>query len=146
MQPRLVIGLIAGGLFGAGLVLSGMANPTKVLAFLDLAAIAQGGWDPSLAFVMAGALIVTVPGFALLRRRAKPMAAERFHLPTARAIDRRLLVGSAIFGVGWGLAGICPGPAVTLLVLGGAHGWIFFAALLAGMFLFEKLSNRPETK
>jgi uncharacterized membrane protein YedE/YeeE len=146
MQPRLVIGLIAGGLFGAGLVLSGMANPTKVLAFLDLAAIAQGGWDPSLAFVMSGALIVAVPGFALLRRRAKPMAAEHFHLPTAQAIDRRLLVGSAIFGVGWGLAGICPGPAVTLLVLGGAHGWIFFAALLTGMFLFEKLSNRPETK
>jgi uncharacterized membrane protein YedE/YeeE len=145
MQSRLVIGTIAGGLFGAGLVLSGMANPMKVLAFLDLAAIARGGWDPSLAFVMAGALIVTVPGFALLRRRAKPMAAERFHLPPAQAIDRRLLLGSAIFGVGWGLAGICPGPAVTLLVLGGVHGWIFFAALLAGMFLFEKLSNRQET-
>ncbi len=144
MRSRLIVGLISGGFFGAGLVLSGMANPAKVLAFLDLAAIGQGGWDPSLAFVMAGALMVTMPGFAWLRRRAKPIAAERFHLPTARAIDFRLLLGSAIFGIGWGLAGICPGPAVTLLVLGGAHGWIFFGALLAGMFLFEKFSNRRE--
>lgn len=142
MFARLVIAAAAGGLLGAGLVLSGMANPMKVLAFLDLAAIATGGWDPSLAFVMAGALIVAMPGFALLRRRAKPLAAERFDLPAARPIDARLLIGSAIFGVGWGLAGICPGPAVTLLVLGGTHGWIFFAALLAGMFLFEKLSKR----
>jgi uncharacterized protein len=136
MLQRLVIAICAGLLFGAGLVLSGMANPMKVLAFLDLAAIQTGGWDPSLAFVMAGALLVAAPGFAWLQRRAKPLAAEEFQRPATQAIDRRLVIGALIFGVGWGLAGICPGPAVTLLVLGGTPGWAFFAAMLAGMVLF----------
>ena len=112
---RLFSALLAGFAFGAGLVLSGMANPQKVLAFLDLAAIASGGWDPSLAFVMAGALAVAVPGFAWLRRQEKPALADSFAWPQATKIDRKLIAGSAIFGLGWGLAGICPGPALAAL-------------------------------
>lgn len=142
MFVRLLVGSFAGTIFGAGLVLSGMANPMKVLGFLDLAAIATGGWDPSLAFVMAGALLVAVPGFALLRLRAKPFAAESFQLPAPKPIDRRLIGGAALFGVGWGLAGICPGPAMVLLALGGGPGWIFFAAMLAGMGLFALQGRR----
>lgn len=141
---RLFSALLAGLMFGAGLVLSGMSNPAKVLAFLDLGAIAQGGWDPSLAFVMAGALLVTVPGFALLRRRTKPALADSFQWPTARTIDRPLVLGAVCFGIGWGIAGICPGPALALLALDGASAVIFFAALLAGMALHH-LGRRPAT-
>lgn len=125
--------LIAGLAFGAGLVLSGMANPQKVLAFLDLAAIGKGGWDPSLAFVMAAALAVTLPGFAWLRRREKPALAEDFAWPQASAIDRNLILGSALFGIGWGIAGICPAPALALIGLDGYQAWVFFTALLGGM-------------
>jgi uncharacterized protein len=142
MLQRLLIALVSGLLFGAGLVLSGMANPKKVLAFLDIAAFPAGGWDPSLAFVMVGALAVAAPGFAWLQHRAKPLAAEAFQLPTNQTIDRRLIGGAIIFGIGWGLAGICPGPAVALLVLGGADGWIFVAALLIGMVVFAVQTQR----
>ncbi|WP_374380790.1 DUF6691 family protein [Dongia sp.] len=134
---RIAFALLSGLVFGAGLVLSGMADPMKVTAFLDLAAMANGGWDPSLAFVMGGALIVTLPGFALARRQARPVAAPDFQWPSARAIDRKLLLGSIIFGIGWGLAGICPGPALTLLALDGQQGLIFFVAMLAGMVFFR---------
>lgn len=140
---RLISALVAGIAFGAGLTLSGMADPAKVLAFLDLAAIADGKWDPSLALVMAGALLVAVPGFAILRRRDKPALGDSFHWPPARSIDRRLLAGSLLFGIGWGIAGICPGPAVALLVLDGAAALVFFAALLAGMALHD-LRPRPD--
>lgn len=139
---RPILALLAGLVFGAGLVLSGMADPTKVLAFLDLGAIPLGGWDPSLAFVMGGALAVTLPGFAWARRRASPIAAEGFQWPQSKAVDARLVLGGVIFGIGWGLAGICPGPALTLLTLDGSAGLIFFAAMLAGMILFKLTARR----
>jgi uncharacterized membrane protein YedE/YeeE len=139
---RLVSALIAGLVFGAGLVLSGMANPQKVLAFLDLASIATGGWDPSLALVMAGGLLAAVPGFAYARRLAKPALADSFAWPSAQAIDRPLILGSLLFGIGWGLAGICPGPALAILGLGGYQAWVFFAALLGGMLIHYILGRR----
>lgn len=139
---RPILALVAGLVFGAGLVLSGMADPMKVLAFLDLAAISTGGWDPSLAFVMGGALIVTVPGFAWARRRARPIAADDFQWPQAKAIDARLVLGGVVFGIGWGLAGICPGPALTLLTLDGSAALIFFASMLAGMVFYKLTAHR----
>jgi len=101
--------LIAGALFGAGLVVSGMADPAKVLAFLTLAP----GWDPSLALVMASALAISLPGFAWARRRGRPLFGGSFSAPATQTLDRRLLVGAALFGIGWGLSGFCPGPAVV---------------------------------
>lgn len=138
---RLISALLAGLAFGAGLVLSGMADPTKVLAFLDLAAIADGKWDPSLAFVMAGALVVAVPGFAYIRRLDKPALGGDFAWPRATAIDRKLVIGSLVFGIGWGIAGICPGPALAILTLGGYQAFIFFAAMLAGMLAHRHLAQ-----
>ncbi|WP_303978176.1 DUF6691 family protein [Dongia mobilis] len=135
-MKRIITALLAGLVFGAGLALSGMADPQKVLAFLDLGAIATGGWDPSLAFVMGGGLIVTLPGFAYARRRSRPVVAEEFAWPTASAIDKRLMAGAILFGIGWGLAGICPGPALTLLALDGTAAIIFFGAMLAGMIVY----------
>jgi len=116
-------------IFGIGLVISGMANPAKVLNFLDVA----GSWDPSLAFVMGGALAVTMIGYRLILARPKPIFALDFQLPTRRAIDARLILGAAIFGVGWGLAGFCPGPALTSLGLGAPGTLAFVPAMLAGM-------------
>jgi uncharacterized membrane protein YedE/YeeE len=142
IMNRPILALVAGLVFGAGLVLSGMADPTKVLAFLDLGAIATGGWDPSLAFVMGGALAVTLPGFAWARRQATPIAGDGFQWPQAKAIDKKLILGSIIFGIGWGLAGICPGPALTLLALDGSAALIFFAAMLGGMGLFAITARR----
>jgi len=132
----------SGLLFGFGLVLSGMVNPEKVLRFLDLAAIPSGGWDPSLAFVMGGALIVTIPAFLLARRRSKPIGADAFHLPEARKIDRPLVLGSALFGIGWGLAGFCPGPAIAALGIDGWKAPVFVIAMLAGMALRDR-TNGP---
>jgi len=122
-----VIGALASGLiFGVGLILSGMADPAKVQNFLDLA----GAWDPSLAFVMGGAIGVAAPGFWLVRRRSAPLADAAFHVPPADApLDRSLIVGSAVFGVGWGLVGFCPGPALVSLPLA-APGTIAFAAAM----------------
>jgi uncharacterized protein len=128
------IGLI----FGIGLIVSGMSNPAKVLGFLDL----SGAWDPSLAFVMAGAIAVGAVAFALAGRRANTLLGAPLSLPVIGAIDGRLLVGSALFGIGWGLAGICPGPALTLLGAGVAEGVIFVAAMFAGMALFELYRRR----
>ncbi|MBI2256243.1 MAG: hypothetical protein HYU58_16590 [Proteobacteria bacterium] len=136
-MARILAALLSGLVFGAGLALSGMSNPAKVLGFLDLGAIPAGGWDPSLAFVMGGALAVALPGFAWLRRQqqsgARPVVADGFHWPAAQGLDIRLILGSAIFGMGWGLAGICPGPALTLLVLAPQTGVIFVAAMIVGM-------------
>jgi uncharacterized membrane protein YedE/YeeE len=123
------IALLLGALFALGLGVGGMTRPTKVLAFLDVA----GAWDPSLAFVMLAAVAVFALAFRVGVRRGKPMLAERFDLPTRRAIDGRLLAGAALFGVGWGLAGLCPGPAITALASGEPAALVFVAAMLAGM-------------
>ncbi len=135
---RIVLAFVAGLVFGLGLLLSGMADPAKVLGFLDLA----GAWDPSLAFVMAGAIAVGALAFALARRRAKALLGDAMRLPTATAIDRRLVAGSLMFGAGWGLAGFCPGPALVALGLGAPQALIFVAAMLAGMGLFELIEAR----
>jgi uncharacterized protein len=134
----LLSSLLAGLVFGIGLIISGMANPAKVLGFLDLA----GAWDPSLALVMAGAIAVGLGGFALAGQRSRSLLDLPMALPTARRLDRRLILGSALFGAGWGLSGICPGPALVLMGAGAAKGWIFAAAMLAGMALFERLERR----
>lgn len=125
--------LLAGAVFGIGLILSGMANPAKVLGFLDLA----GPWDPSLAFVMAGAILVGVVAFALARRRTVSWLGLQMRLPTATAVDRRLVGGSVLFGIGWGIAGFCPGPALVALGMGEPKALLFVVAMLAGMGLFE---------
>lgn len=129
--------LLAGLVFGLGLLVAGMANPAKVLGFLDLA----GAWDPSLAFVMAGAIGVGLAAFAVARRRTRSFIGEAMHLPAARDIDRRLVGGSLVFGIGWGLAGICPGPALVLLGTGAPQGLAFVIAMLAGMWLFERFER-----
>ena len=124
-----LVTLISGLLFGFGLLLSGMANPAKVQNFLDL----FGTWDPSLAFVMGGAIAVTMPGFSLVTRHSKPFFNDVFHLPTRTDFDARLITGAAIFGVGWGLGGFCPGPAMTALPLAAEGTLIFVATMLTGM-------------
>ena len=123
--------LLCGLLFGLGLLLSDMANPAKVLAFLDLA----GAWDPSLALVMVGAIAAAWPAFALARRRRRSLLGMPMQLPTRNDVDPRLMVGSLLFGIGWGLAGFCPGPALTALSIGGPDVVIFVAFLLLGMAL-----------
>lgn len=136
---QFAIGLI----FGLGLLISGMSDPAKVLNFLDLAGIGSGSWDPSLGFVMAGAVAVTFAGFAWVLRRPRPLLGERFHLPAGRELDLRIIAGPAIFGVGWGLAGFCPGPALTALGFGSPAAVIFVAAMLAGMLFARWLAGRP---
>ncbi len=129
---------LAGLVFGVGLIVAGMANPAKVIGFLDLA----GAWDPSLALVMAGAIAVDAGAFALMRRKTRTLLGVPVRLPTARDIDRRLVLGSLVFGVGWGLAGICPGPALVLAGYGSVKGIVFLAAMLAGQALFELIEGR----
>ncbi|HWL27466.1 MAG TPA: YeeE/YedE family protein [Burkholderiaceae bacterium] len=138
---KILTALLAGLLFGVGLIVSGMANPSKVLGFLDLA----GNWDPSLAFVMGGALLVGSIVFPFAARRSRSLLGEVMHLPSSTKIDGRLMLGGLTFGVGWGLAGYCPGPALVSLTYGGAKPWLFFVAMLAGMLLFEIL-ERMQTK
>ncbi|SDP68633.1 hypothetical protein SAMN05216303_106112 [Rhodoferax sp. OV413] len=130
--------LLSGLVFGLGLIVSGMANPAKVLGFLDVA----GVWDPSLAFVMAGAIAVAAVAFALARRRSHSLLGAPMQLPSARRIDCRLVIGSLLFGVGWGVAGFCPGPALVGLGMGAGKALVFVAAMLAGMGLFEWLERR----
>ena len=125
--------LLAGLIFGLGLIVSGMANPAKVLGFLDLA----GRWDPSLAFVMGGAIAVGLVAFRFARRRTSSFLGEAMRLPTGNRVDRRLLTGSVLFGVGWGIAGFCPGPALVALGMGETKAVLFVAAMLVGMGLFE---------
>lgn len=129
--------LIAGLLFGAGLTVSQMVNPEKILNFLDLAAIPDGGWDPSLALVMVAALIVTGVGYRLVLPAGRPLWAERFQLPTKTALDRPLIVGAVLFGAGWGLVGYCPGPAIASVVYGATAALIFVAALVAGELIYH---------
>lgn len=135
---RIASALAVGLLFGLGLTVSQMIDPAKVLGFLDIA----GNWDPSLAFVMGGALLVTFPGFRMVLPRGAPILHPQFHLPTKRDLDSRLLVGSAIFGAGWGIAGMCPGPAITALGLGYADVAWCVAGIIAGMALNRLLNRR----
>jgi uncharacterized membrane protein YedE/YeeE len=123
-------GLIVGLVFGAGLALSDMINPARVLAFLD----PLGAWDPTLAFVMAGALVPSALGYALVRRMKAPLMAEQFCIPANRVVERRLLAGAVLFGAGWGLVGFCPGPAIAALAFAW-QAWVFAAAMAAGMAL-----------
>ncbi|MCG5248915.1 DUF6691 family protein [Methylorubrum extorquens] len=132
-MARAVSAFAVGLLFGLGLLVSGMANPAKVLAFLDV----TGRWDPSLAFVMAGAVAVSAAGTLVARRRGRPLLASRLEIPTRRDLDPRLLAGAAVFGVGWGLVGLCPGPALTLLTVAPASAATFVAAMVVGMLLFR---------
>lgn len=132
-----LIAFISGLIFGLGLILAGMANPAKVLAFLDLG----GQWDPSLALVMAGAIAVGLVAFTIAKRRAKKRSKTflglAIQLPTSTTIDKRLMLGAVAFGIGWGLAGICPGPAVVLLGAGSIKGLVFVISMLAGMGIYE---------
>lgn len=135
---NIVFAALSGLVFGLGLLLAGMANPAKVSGFLDLA----GRWDPSLALVMGGAIAVGLPAFALAKKRTTSLLGLPMQLPQSRRIDRRLILGSMIFGIGWGLAGICPGPALVLMGSGKAEGMLFVAAMLVGMGIFEWLEHR----
>ena len=130
---QLVLAFGIGLLFGVGLIASGMTDPAKVLGFLDLA----GSWDPSLLFVMGGAVLVAAGAFRVAGRRQHALLGNPMRLPGARRIDRRLVLGSLAFGVGWGLAGFCPGPAIASLAAGSVKPLIFTGAMVAGMGLFE---------
>ena len=134
-----------GLLFGLGLIASGMSNPAKVLNFLDLGGIPAGTWDASLAFVMAGAVAVTFVGFRHVLKLAHPVFADRFYVPTRSDIDPKIIVGPAIFGIGWGLAGFCPGPALTALGFGSTSAVIFVAAMCAGMVLARFIAQPPSS-
>ena len=132
-----IASLLAGLVFGLGLIVSGMANPAKVLGFLDLA----GPWDPSLALVMAGAIAVGLVAFFIAGNRSKSFLGADMKLPTARHIDRRLVVGSGVFGIGWGIAGFCPGPGLVALGMGEVKALVFVAAMLLGMGMFELIER-----
>jgi len=125
--------LIVGTVFGIGLTVSQMINPAKVIGFLDI----FGNWDPTLAVVMAGALAVSAPGYYLARKRGAPVAATRLEIPTRKDIDARLVGGAALFGVGWGLAGFCPGPALSALATGLWPVAVFVVSMIAGMWLYR---------
>jgi uncharacterized membrane protein YedE/YeeE len=135
---RILSALAIGLIFGLGIALSGMINPAKVLNFFDLA----GTWDPSLAFVMGGALAVAIPGYWFVLRRPAPVMDRRFQLPDTRVIDRRLVLGSATFGVGWGIAGFCPGGALPALGTGRLDVVVFIASLILGLLIARVLQSR----
>jgi len=136
-----IISTIAGILFGFGLALSGMVSPSKVVGFLDI----TGNWDPSLAFVMGGGVAVTVISFHFLLKRPHPLFGGRFHLPTASEIDRRLVVGAGLFGLGWGIGGLCPGPAISSLAYASPKIAIFVIAMGFGILIAKKLAPPPST-
>ena len=129
-----------GLIFGIGLLISGMTDPSKIIGFLNLA----GPWDPSLAFVMGGAVAVGFMAFRFARRRTKAFLGGAMHLPTARGIDRRLVLGSLVFGIGWGLAGYCPGPAVVSIGMGQDKAIVFVVAMLAGMGIYALIERRRQ--
>lgn len=130
-MARILSALVIGLIFGTGIALSGMANPAKVLNFFDFA----GTWDPSLAFVMGGALIVTAIGYAFVLKRKAPVFDRAFHLPTRRDLDVPLVTGSAVFGIGWGITGFCPGGAIPALGLGHGDAWLFVGSMIGGIAL-----------
>jgi uncharacterized membrane protein YedE/YeeE len=133
-----LVALLSGIAFGIGLILSGMVNPAKVLAFLDI----TGQWDPSLAFVMAGAVLVGYFAFKSAKRRGQTLLSAPIHLPTSSKVDSRLILGSLVFGIGWGLAGICPGPGLVLAASGHSGAIVFVVAMLLGMLIFDRLEKR----
>jgi uncharacterized protein len=133
-----LVALLSGIAFGIGLILSGMVNPAKVLAFLDI----TGQWDPSLAFVMAGAVLVGYFAFKSVKRREQTLLSAPIHLPTSSKVDSRLILGSLVFGIGWGLAGICPGPGLVLAASGHSGAIVFVVAMLLGMLIFDRLEKR----
>ncbi len=135
---RKLAAFLAGVIFGIGLLLSGMANPAKVLGFLDLA----GAWDPSLALVMAGAIGAAILPFSWAKRQSRSLLGEAMRLPERHDLDRRLVVGSLVFGIGWGVAGICPGPALVVLLSGHWQVVLFVLAMLGGMLLYTALERR----
>lgn len=144
MIKKIVFAALSGALFAMGLVVSGMTQPPKVLGFLNVGGLFApqrfGAWDASLAFVMGGALMVTLAAFAITPRKGnKPWAAAKFNLPTRTDIDGKLVAGAAVFGIGWGLAGYCPGPALASLLTGGVDVIVFVAALAAGMWTAGRL-------
>jgi uncharacterized membrane protein YedE/YeeE len=134
-MPLIASAFASGLLFGLGLIVSQMVNPAKVIGFLDI----FGHWDPSLAFVMGGAVALSAAGYALIRRRGHPLLAPRFELPTRRDLDLRLIGGAALFGVGWGLAGLCPGPALVAMMFGPWEIAVFVGAMVAGMAIYHLL-------
>lgn len=134
----LLTALLSGLVFGLGLIAGGMANPVKVKAFLDLA----GAWDPSLALVMGGAIAVAVPAFAIARRRRVAWSGDAMDIPTATHIDARLVGGGILFGIGWGVGGFCPGPALVALATGWWPAGVFTAAMLAGMLVHDRFMVR----
>ena len=136
---QIFMALVVGLLFGIGLIISGMTDPSKVVGFLDLA----GRWDPSLGFVMGGAILVGLVAFRFASGRDKSLLGDVMRLPTASQIDRRLVLGGFAFGTGWGLAGYCPGPALASLASGGGKPLIFAAAMIVGMVIFELLERLP---
>lgn len=137
-----LIVLISGILFGAGVTISGMVNPMKVLNFLDI----SGTWDPTLILVMGAGLFVTLLGYQIVFKRNAPLYAPSFRLPTSQGIDAKLLGGAALFGVGWGLGGFCPGPAVASLVFGRLESITFVIAMAAGMILAKQIQKLPRPK
>jgi uncharacterized protein len=137
-MARILTALVAGTIFGVGLAVSQMVDPAKVVAFLDLA----GNWDPSLAFVMGGAVAVSAVGFRIVLGRGQPLLEPSFSLPISRSVDPRLILGAALFGIGWGISGFCPGPAVASLAFGLPESVLFLAAMVGGMFLQARVPGR----
>jgi uncharacterized protein len=139
-MEKLIV-LISGVLFGAGVTISGMVNPMKVLNFFDI----LGTWDPTLILVMGAGLLVALIGYQIIFKREAPLFAPSFQLPMSQDIDAKLLGGAALFGVGWGLSGFCPGPAVASLVFGRTESITFVTAMAAGMMLAKQIPKRPQT-
>jgi len=135
---RLIFASISGLIFGVGLALAGMLNPSKVQGFLDF----FGVWDPSLAFVMGGGIIVNAIGYYFVLKRDKPLYAENFALPTAINIDKNLVIGSAIFGIGWGLAGLCPGPVISNILIQPQHAVTFLIIMFFGLYLGRRMRKK----
>lgn len=132
---RSLFALVSGLVFGLGLIASGMTDPAKVKGFLDL----YGGWDPSLALVMGGAIVVGVFAFAAARRRTRSWTGDLMEIPSSTVIDSRLIVGGVLFGIGWGIGGFCPGPALVAMASGLSSAWLFVVAMLAGMVLHDRV-------
>ena len=144
-MPTILAALVCGLVFGLGLAISGMTQPAKVLGFLDVLGFASGRWDPTLAFVMIGALAVAAPGYLLARRRTQPLFAPAAAWPSKREIDRPLLAGAVLFGIGWGLVGLCPGPAIANLATFSSRVLAFVVAMAVGMLALDFWRRRRET-
>jgi uncharacterized protein len=142
----LLVQFLIGLLFGTGLVVAGMSNPQKVQNFLDLAAISTGGWDASLAFVMGAGVIITFIGYKIVTKRKQPLFETEFHMPKKTELDVPIFVGPALFGIGWGLAGFCPGPAFTAIGTGSTAAIIFGVAMVVGMVAARLIALRQLAK